>query len=115
MTHGDMHRMYHQVWTYIDPTNKLNSSAYQNWGMGSPSDQSFGPEPNNALGDEKCGGANFTQTREDAAGWADAQCSRQYIFMCRLLRESRSWCWLWHDSCYWCVCCKLACKMACLL
>jgi hypothetical protein len=52
----------------------------------------MGPEPNNFFTDEKCGGANFTEIREAAAGWADWRCSDKFIYMCRMLRE-------WHGGC----------------
>ena len=51
----------------------------------------MGPEPNNFFTDEKCGGANFTEIREAAAGWADWRCSDKFIYMCRMLRE-------WHGD-----------------
>lgn len=79
------------MWTYSDPTAKLNSSSYQNWGT-AIGDENMGPEPNNFFTDEKCGGANFTEIREGAAGWADWRCSDKFIYMCRMLRE-------WHRDC----------------
>jgi hypothetical protein len=77
-----------QVWGYVDPTAPFNSTSYQNWGV-AVGDDNMGPEPNNFFGDEKCAGGNFTEAKEGAAGWADAQCGQQFVFMCRLLREWR--------------------------
>jgi hypothetical protein len=78
-----------QEWRWIDPTGpKISSTAYQHWGQGAvdnPPD--MGGEPNNYMKDEKCAGANFTQTYGEAWGWSDAQCGGQAVFMCKLVGE----------------------------
>ena len=80
-----------QEFSWLDPTSgQLSSTAYQHWGQGAPGNPpDMGSEPNNYLGDEKCGGANYSQSYDDAWGWSDEQCGTRAIFMCRLIGGHR--------------------------
>ena len=59
---------------------------YNNWGVFQPGDM---PEPNNMLGSELCGVANYTEIMHStgAWGWADVQCKMRNIFICKIMRE----------------------------
>ena len=57
--------------------------TYAHWGRNAP----FGPaEPNNLEGSEVCGMANFSQSYQKAAGWADIKCNYTAPAICRLSR-----------------------------
>jgi hypothetical protein len=76
-----------QEWRWIDPTApKVSSTAYQHWGQGAAGNPpEMGAEPNNYMRDEKCGGANYTQSYDESWGWSDSQCGIKATFMCRLV------------------------------
>ena len=40
------------------------------------------PEPNNLLGNEFCGVANYSQSVGQVASWSDTNCNNNFIFMC---------------------------------
>ena len=65
--------------TWLDGT--VNNSFF-NWGTYMPGNY---PEPNNLLDQEYCAGANYTQSRNGAWGWADYMCAGEFIYMCRIL------------------------------
>jgi hypothetical protein len=71
----------------LDPSVVLNDSAYQHWGTFRPGGL---PEPNNLRPPEDCSVGNFSEAWEDGlAGWADAQCSGNFTFICKILRGWR--------------------------
>ncbi len=80
------------AFNWVDPTSgNLTSNSYQHWGQGATGNPpDMGSEPNNYMGDEKCGGANYTMTYDSAWGWGDAQCGIQAVFMCRLIGGRRA-------------------------
>lgn len=60
---------------------------YIHWGRNPP-----GPaEPNNLAGNELCGTANFSQSYQRAAGWADERCNTSAPAVCRMMREWLGW------------------------
>lgn len=70
------------------PTPAPLDHRYKNWGVfQDPSKNST--QPDNALGQENCGVANWTQRAgtPDAWGWDDRPCNHKYIFMCRVTSE----------------------------
>lgn len=48
-------------------------------------------QPDNRLGSEMCGVANWTQRvgTPEAWGWDDKPCDHKYIFMCRVMGEQQ--------------------------
>lgn len=68
----------------------LPAHRYANWGVYSENNQNSS-QPDNKLGGENCGVANWTQSTgtPKAWGWDDKPCSHKYIFMCRV---QGAWC-----------------------
>lgn len=60
--------------------------TYQNWGAAG----TRAAEPNNLLGFELCGAANFSQASDAAWGWSDVRCDNAYIFICMVRRECQA-------------------------
>jgi hypothetical protein len=58
------------------------NSSYRNWGTYMPGSLQ---EPNNLLDQEYCAGANYTQFRAGAWGFADFICAGEFVYMCRML------------------------------
>ena len=87
--------------TWIDdsPAPDYNSS-YTHWGL-SPS-----PEPNNRPNPpENCAGANISTAFSSLAngshaawGWADANCSLGFNFMCKIMRKTSMLPWRVPDA-----------------
>jgi hypothetical protein len=79
------------VWQWSDYMFRgpFGSKAYQNWGTYKPGGFM---EPYSGTGQtEDCGGSNFTQTVNQAWGWANAPCGSSYVSVCRMQRE-------WQDA-----------------
>ena len=55
-----------------------DADNYEHWGVGD-----LWREPDNRLGGEFCGAANYTEIYTDAWGWADYNCTTPLPFMCR--------------------------------
>ena len=73
---------------YASPLS--NSSAYSHWGQ-YVSAAVNNSEPNNMRAPENCALANYTEAFNNSAGsawgWADARCSFNYTFICKVIRE----------------------------
>jgi hypothetical protein len=67
----------------------LSGYTYMHWGKATPQNQA---EPNNALRNENCALANYTQSYQggemQAWGWSDAKCDMKAPLICKL---SRGW------------------------
>jgi hypothetical protein len=70
--------------TWVDQRHAIYSLSYQNWGEARLGSGAVRLEPNNLEAPEDCAGGNLTMVVEQAAGWADAQCSRDYISICEI-------------------------------
>lgn len=71
------------TFAWMDPSVTLSSGGYLNWGTLMPGNIS---EPNNRVPPEDCGVANYTQSLSGVWGWADINCGRQLISICKILR-----------------------------
>jgi hypothetical protein len=78
-----------EYFNLLDPTLPYmhnTSIGYMHWGLNPGS-------PDNAVPDELCAGADFTQSYSDAAGWDDKQCSGSREFMCRMMPSGPATCY----------------------
>ena len=75
--------------TWLEPRSPdlTQGDTHQNWGTYLPT--TFPAEPNQLLGDEYCGAANYTEIKNGAWGWADATCESQLTSMCKIPRRHR--------------------------
>ena len=64
--------------------------SYKNWGVYAEGGTNA-TQPDNKLGSENCGVANWTQRAgtPEAWGWDDKPCSQKYVFMCRVSSKSQ--------------------------
>jgi hypothetical protein len=60
----------------------LDGEAYTHWGINGTR-----PEPNNQFPSEDCGAATALQIFDDAWGWADTNCNKKLVYICKMLRE----------------------------
>lgn len=75
------------VWQWSDYMFRgaFGNKTYQNWGTYKPGGFK---EPYTSTGvAEDCGGSNFTQTVNQAWGWASAACGSSYVSVCRMQRK----------------------------
>jgi hypothetical protein len=82
-----VHALCHHRWSRFNWTEAgsapITFTSYQHWGRyreGSLVSQ----EPNNRTRAEFCGVANASQTYQKAWGWADANCTLQAPFICKV-------------------------------
>jgi hypothetical protein len=78
------------AFSWIEPSAPpLTGYSYMHWGKATPQNQA---EPNNALRNESCAVANYTQSYQggemQAWGWSDAKCDMKAPVICKL---SRGW------------------------
>jgi hypothetical protein len=74
--------------TWVDSNNAIFRPNYQHWGYIQHPNGAKQLEPNNLIPTESCAGANATlrwsQHGAEAFGWADRNCSEQYISICEV-------------------------------
>ncbi len=66
---------------WIDKTPDPVPETYTHWGVSVPDGT---PEPNNMYPPESCSTANFTQSYQQAWGWADLGCYNNVSIMCKI-------------------------------
>ena len=71
-------------WNFTDTTIPSPSfRTYSNWGTDGATNLT---EPQNQLGNERCGVANATMAIEGAWGWNDYPCNATFVHICRIMR-----------------------------
>lgn len=86
--------------TWVDRKTVIYNGTYQHWGVLQPGDQL---EPNNLVPPESCAGSNLTMGIRPAdrapvifdgvGGWADQNCTGQFVSVCKITRECRLHAW----------------------
>ncbi len=101
--HNQTCKCYSNPWYYARPGHISTLAACRGWGI--MTDEQGAPilgEPNNFdFPPESCAGCNYTESLKTGAwGWADTNCTRQHIVMCRI---AGGWCAT--VQCQACECC----------
>ncbi len=109
----------------MDRRTAILNGTYQHWGVLQPLGLL---EPNNLVPPENCAGSNLTMgirpadkapvVYDGAGGWADHQCSEQYVSVCKVTGGWMRWCTrhvmklcLWEHACWLAGCWQHGCCM----